>query len=204
MNALKNILVTKLRDQNTSTPEFRHAAQELARILAHEIFDLLPTHNITITTPTNTQYTGEKTIDRVVLVPILRSGLVLLPAFLEVLPTARIGVIGLKRDEQTGVAHLYYKNLPKIDNDDYIIILDPMIATGGSGTDALTILTDAGIAQEKIIFVGVISTTTGLERLTKKFPQVRIITAVNDQTLNKNFFIVPGLGDFGDRFFGTL
>lgn len=204
MNTIKNILITKLRDKNCSIAEFRTTANELALVLAHESCDHIPMQSTKITTPLGTTTEGTTPPQNIVLVPILRSGLALMPAFLELFPHARIGVVGLKRDEQTAVAHLYYKNLPPITKDDFFIILDPMIATGGTAVDTLKMVTDLGIAQEKILFVGIISATPGIKRVNEAFPRVKIITAAHDEVLNEHFYIVPGLGDFGDRYFGTL
>ncbi len=204
MNMLEQILITTLRDKNTSMIEFRAAAQQLAHILVYKAAQFLPTAPITISTPTGTTTTGAQCPHEIILIPILRSGLALLPAFLEAFTRARVGVVGLKRDEKTAVAHLYYQNLPKITADDYVIVLDPMIATGGSSVDALHIIMQHGANQERTIFVGVISAQPGLQHLKKEFPRVHVITAVDDPKLNKDFFIVPGLGDFGDRFFGTI
>ena len=109
-------------------------------------------------------------------------------------------MIGVK----TAVANLYYKNFPKIKDTDDIIILDPMIATGGSGSQAIKILKEEGVAEDKIIFVAIICSKEGVDKIKKEYPAVKIIFVAQDEKLNDQKFIVPGLGDFGDRFFGTL
>jgi len=201
---MKNLLMTILRDKNTSMHEFRTTANKLALILAQESANYLETKNETIITPLEIETTGSKITEDIILIPILRSGLALLPAFIEYYPHAKIGCVGLKRDEETAVAHLYYKNLPKINEHDHVIVLDPMLATGGSTAATLKILTDLGIKEEQMLFVGVICATEGLQKINSEFPKVKTFIAAHDATLNDKKFIVPGLGDFGDRFFGTL
>ena len=200
---MKDILLTILRDKNTDIIKFREVAHKLALILASDASGLLEKEEISINTPI-ANASGAKLKNDIILVPILRAALSLLPAFLEYYPKAKVGFIGLKRDEKTAVAHLYYKNFPKIKNTDDIIILDPMIATGGSGIDAIKLLVEFGIKEEKIIFIAVISAKTGIDKIKKEFGKVKIICAHQDKELNKNSYIVPGLGDFGDRYFGTL
>lgn len=203
MDTMIELLMTTLRDKKTTMTEFRAAADKLALILADQAASLLRVTNKPLTTPLNAQTSGTYLADNIVLVPILRSGIALLPAFLHYFPQSRVGFVGLKRDEKTAIAHLYYKNVPKIAPTDQVIVLDPMIATGGSGTATLEIVAQQGIAQEQIIFVGVIAATEGLEQLKQAFPKVRVIVASCDSVLNAAKYIVPGLGDFGDRYFGT-
>ena len=117
---------------------------------------------------------------------------------------APIGFIGLKRDEKTAIAEKYYSNLPKIKEDDLVIILDPMIATGGSAIYALKMLKEQKINEKNILFVSLIAAPEGLAAVKKEFPSINIITHIIDKGLNKNKYILPGLGDFGDRYFGTI
>lgn len=142
-------------------------------------------------------------IKPVTLIPILRSGLALLTAFLKAFPDATVGFVGMKRDEQTAMPMLYYKNIPVIQPNSQVIILDPMLATGGSATAVLKIITEMGVAQEQIIFVSIISAPEGIDKIKREFPEIKVIIGVQDQGLTKDKFIIPGLGDFGDRFFGT-
>jgi uracil phosphoribosyltransferase len=200
---MKQTLLTILRDKKTDITKFRRTSGILAELLAGEVFTYLEKEKITVETPIATT-TGYRVKNHAVLIPILRSGLALLPAFVDFFQDATIGCIGLKRDEKTAIPKLYYKNLPKISKNDDVIILDPMIATGGSGSDAIKILKKEGIKEEKMIFAAVISSTPGIKLLKKNFPKMKIFCVQTDPKLNKNFFIVPGLGDFGDRFFGTL
>ncbi len=202
LSSLKNLLITKLRNKNTSRAEFRYTSMQLASLLALETESIIETKKIDIETPITTT-TGLQIKKNIILIPILRSGLALLPAFIKQFPDASIGVVGMKRDEKTAIAHLYYKNIPKISTSDQVIILDPMIATGGSGTDTIKIITDMGIDQKQIIFVGIIAAPEGIKAMKNAYPDIKIIVAVTDEGLTSNKFITPGLGDFGDRFFGT-
>jgi uracil phosphoribosyltransferase len=201
-SSLKNLLITKLRNKSATTAEFRYAAMQLATLLALEAESVLETKKINIETPI-TKTTGTKIKKHVVNIVILRSGMVLLPAFIEQFPNSSVGFVGMKRNEKTAKAHLYYQNLPKISSSNQVIILDPMIATGGSGVGTLKILTDSGVKQKQILFVGVIAAPEGIKVMQKEFPDIKIIVAVTDEGLTPKKFITPGLGDFGDRFFGT-
>lgn len=200
---MEKVLLTILRDKKTTMPEFRNAAEKLALILAGKVFDYLEKKRINVQTPIAKFY-GYKIKNNIVLIPILRAALSLLPAFLKFFENAKVGFIGLKRDEKTAIAKLYYKNLPKISKNDDVMILDPMIATGGSGVDAIKILKKNRVREEKIIFVAVISAKPGVDNIRKKFPKIKIICVQEDKRLNDKKYIIPGLGDFGDRFFGTL
>ncbi len=202
LSSLKNLLITKLRDKSASTAEFRYTAMQLAKLLALEAESVLETEKINIETPI-TKTTGTKIKKNIVNIVILRSGMVLLPAFIEQFPNSSVGFVGMKRDEKTAKAHLYYNNLPKISQRDQVIILDPMIATGGSSVGTIKILTDLGVEQKQILFVGVIAAPEGIKIMQKTFPGIKIIVAVTDKGLTPKKFITPGLGDFGDRFFGT-
>lgn len=197
---MKHILLTTLRNRKTKTAEFRKAADDLAMILANETAYYLSEQETTVQTPL-AKTTGYKIKDKIILTPILRAGLALLPEFLKTFTDASVGFIGLKRDEKTYKAKLYYKNIPKISLKDNVIILDPMLATGGSLVKAIKILTNSGAKEEKIIYVGVVSAPEGLANLKKYFPKVRTIIAAHDKKLNKDKYIIPGLGDFGDRYF---
>lgn len=139
----------------------------------------------------------------VVLVPILRSGVALLASFLEVFTAARVGFVGLKRNEKTLKARAYYKNIPPIKKNDIVIVLDPMLATGGSAVVGIRTLLKMGAREENIVFAGVIAAPLGVEKLRKNFPEITIVLGVCDKGLDTKGYIVPGVGDFGDRYFGT-
>ncbi len=199
---MKNILITKLRTTTTSRPEFRASAYQLSLIMAHEAGAHLKTKQQAIQTPI-TSTTGTFLLESIVLIPILRSGLVMLQPFLTFYPDATIGFVGMRRDEKTAVPKLYYQNLPPITKTAQVIILDPMIATGGTAIATLDILKKQGITGNQIIFVGIICSPEGLSAVRAAHPDVTFIVAVTDQGLTPNYFITPGLGDFGDRYFGT-
>ena len=182
----KNALLSILRKRTGNSASFRGAADELAVLLAKDMASAFVAKNPSI-----------------VLVPILRSGLALLPPFLAVFPNAKVGFIGLKRNEKTLKAKCYYQNLPKISKGDTVIVLDPMLATGGSAVEAIRFIVNSGVKEEQIIFIGVISAPEGVATLHKHFPLVCIGVAAEDKKLDKHGFILPGLGDFGDRYFGT-
>ena len=176
-----------LRNRKTETGDFRKSADEIAVILAKEAYRRL----------------GKGEASKVVLVPILRAGLALLPAFLKKFSDARVGFVGLKRNEKTFKPKAYYQNFPKISKTDWVIVLDPMLATGGSARAGIAALMKAGAEEKNIMFVGVISAPEGLANLQKHFPLVDTLIAVHDEKLDTKKYIVPGLGDFGDRYFGT-
>lgn len=174
-----------LRNRKSKTANFREAATDIAKALAEEVGENISKNST------------------VVLVPILRSGLALLPEFLNTFTNARVGFLGLKRNEKTLKPKAYYQNIPKISKKDVVIVLDPMLATGGSAVAGIKELIVSGAHEENIIFVCVISAPQGIAKIQKNFPLVQILCAEYDKKLDKNGYIVPGLGDFGDRYFGT-
>jgi len=202
MENVKNVFLTILRDKYTTRPAFRNAARTLSQILAQEAMAHIATESVAIETPME-KTTGIKLQPSITLIPILRSGITMVEPFLDYFTDAKIGVVGLKRDEKTAQAHLYYNNIPLIDKNTKIIILDPMIATGGTGIETLKILKEKGIQEKDIIFASIICSKDGIQKVQSQFPNITIITAAVDETLNQKKFIVPGLGDFGDRYFGT-
>jgi len=202
MNVLKETIITQLRDKHTTRANFRQAAQQLAHILVQQAVEQLATEIFSVQTPL-VQTSGKKFVYEPVLIPILRSGLILLPAFQSYFPDASIGIVGLRRDEKTAEAQWYYENVPMINKNTPVIVLDPMIATGGTAVEALTMLEKKGVKQECITFVAVICSPEGIDLVRKKFPKVTLVVAVTDEKLNNAKFILPGLGDFGDRYFGT-
>lgn len=200
---MKNVLLSILRDKNTDIKKFRETAEKLAYLLAGEVGDYLAKENVSIITPI-TKTKAIKLKNNIVLIPILRAALSMLPGFLKFFEYANIGFLGLRRDELTAIANLYYKNLPKIKKSDSVIILDPMIATGGTGLKAIEILKDLGVKEENIVFVSIICSKYGVNKIKKSYPKVKLIHVQVDSKLNTKKYIVPGLGDFGDRYFGTL
>jgi len=195
-------LMTILRDKKTTRPQFRSAAHQVSRILAYHVAQKLPDKPLAIETPI-APTTGITFQRPPLLIPILRSGMAMLPAFLEIFQDARVGIVGLKRDEKTAVAHWYYHNVPSFDSETQTVILDPMIATGGTGLEVLKFLKQKGAAQKNIFYAAIVSAPEGITAIRDYFPDVNIICASHDNGLTKDKFITPGLGDFGDRYFGT-
>jgi len=200
---MKETILTTLRDQATRRGEFRRASQQLIAIMAQEASTLLPVKEKTIHTPlaeTKGTYIGVP----IVLVSILRAGLSMIPTFVDYFPEASVGFLGMQRDETTAMAHQYYQNLPPLSASSYLFLLDPMLATGGTAEKAIEALLAAGAQEKNIIFVGIIAAKEGMRRIQNAFPDVRLLLTHVDAALDDARFIVPGLGDFGDRFYGTV
>lgn len=190
-----------LRDKKTSTKEFRELIKEISMFLCYEAIRDAKLDDVTIETPITKMKTHKVNEDQYAFLPILRAGLGMVDGVIEVLPTAKIGHVGMYRDEETFQPVNYFFKVPKDIEKREAIILDPMLATGGSALDAIELLKEKGV--EKIKFLCIISAPEGLKKVTKKYPDIKIYTACIDDHLNKNMYIVPGLGDAGDRIFGT-
>lgn len=193
--------LTLMRDKNTSSKDFRELVSEIAMLMCYEITRDLPTKEIEIETPICK--TKSKTLagKKLAIVPILRAGLGMVDGVTKLIPAARIGHIGLYRDEETLKPVEYYCKLPKDISEREVIVVDPMIATGGSAIDAVT---QIKLRHPKDIkFMGLIAAPEGIEAFTKAHPDVDVYCAALDEKLNSNGYIVPGLGDAGDRIFGT-
>jgi uracil phosphoribosyltransferase len=189
-----------LRDSTTPPELFRRMAVRISLLLAAEATRELPAQAVTVGTPLGPA-AGRRVQGDVVVVPVLRAGLGMLDAILELIPSARVGHIGLQRDELTAVASRYYSKLPQDLSGSFVLMIDPMLATGGSAVAALELLRDAGASQVRMICI--VSAPDGIALVQQHFPDVHIYTPVVDQGLNDHKFIVPGLGDFGDRLYGT-
>jgi uracil phosphoribosyltransferase len=189
-----------LRDKTTSPQTFRHMAMRISLLLASEATRDVPTSSIEVQTPLGPAG-GRRVRDGVVVVPVLRAGLGMLDAVLELIPTARVGHIGLQRDEMTAVASQYYSKLPPDLTGSFVLMIDPMLATGGSAVAALDLIRKAGGADVRMICI--VAAPEGIALVERHHPDVHIYTPVVDQGLNAHKFIVPGLGDFGDRLYGT-
>jgi len=189
-----------LRDQRTDPKKFRELLREISVLLAYEATADLATDEVSITTPLG-QSTERRLEERVGLVPILRAGLGMVEGMWNLMPNAEVWHIGLRRDEQTLEPIEYYARLPVSPTVDLCLVLDPMLATGGSAAAAVDILKNWG--AERIKFVGVIASTEGIRRLSDAHPDVPLFLAAVDDRLNDEGLIVPGLGDAGDRLFGT-
>lgn len=189
-----------LRDQTTEPQKFRRLLREIAALIAYEATADLATEGVTVTTPLG-QAEGRCLHERVGLVPILRAGLGMLEGVWDLLPAAEVWHIGLQRNERTLEPVEYYRRLPASPTADVYLVLDPMLATGRSATMAVDILKRWGAGRIK--FVGVIAATEGIRRLTSTHPDVPLYLAAVDEELNEAGLIVPGLGNAGDRLFGT-
>ncbi|KAF4729763.1 hypothetical protein FOZ63_027532 [Perkinsus olseni] len=203
--------MTILRDCKTvKSAEFRRAADHITRLLIEEAVDLgwiRCQEEVPVTTPTEETVDGVRLPeDGLVAVSIVRAGESMEGPVQEIFPEARIGKILIQRDEETATPHLYYIKLPSCKSSPHVLLLDPMLATGGSCMMAIESLldsTDCDIKEEDIIFLNLISCPKGIENLTAAYPKVRIVSGCLDRCLNERSYILPGLGDFGDRYFGT-
>lgn len=193
-------LLTALRDEETPPPLFRSLTKRLTTVLMLEATRDLPTADERVRTPLE-DHAGRRLKDPIVVVPILRAGLGMLDAVADLFPSVRVGYLGLERDEATFQPSEYYAKLPPLD-DARTFVLDPMLATGGSARAALDSVKASGASWVRM--VSVVSAPEGVAVLEEAHPDVDVVTAAVDRELNANAYIVPGLGDFGDRLFGTL
>ena len=198
---LINHKVAILRDARTSTKEFRELIEEIATLMSYEAFLDVPTKVVEVTTPLEVT---EQTViqeDKIVIAPILRAGLGMVNGIHSIFPTARVGHIGMYRDEETFEPKEYYAKFPSHIDEKLVIVLDPMLATGGSASAAISALKKRGVTKIKLMCI--IGAPEGLERVVKDHPDVQVYLATLDRTLNDHCYILPGLGDAGDRIFGT-
>lgn len=193
--------VSRLRDKETGAQEFRQLTKEISIMLAVAATDHLPLTEIKITTPLEAT-TAYRVNNDIILLPILRAGLAMVEGFLSLLPMAKIGHLGVYRNEKTLEPVSYYQNLPKNLDQAEIFVLDPMLATGGSANYCLSLIKEHG--GRNMTLVAIISAPEGVDKVSQKYPDVRIVTASLDRELNGNGYILPGLGDAGDRLNGTF
>lgn len=198
-HALAGVVLTGLRDKTTPPATFRHLTKTVSTIIAVEAARTLPTHTVSVDTPV--ELTSGKALEvGLITVPILRAGLGMLESVLDLIPEARVGYLGLERSEDTAEAGLYYSKLPDVFGKT-VWMLDPMLATGGSASRAASILYHAGARHVSLLCI--VAAPEGVAFLTANHPDLHIITASLDRELNGKKYILPGLGDFGDRLFGT-
>jgi len=204
LNLLKHPLLTHkltlLRRKETSTKDFRETLEEIAGLMAFEITRDLPLRNVTVETPVGICATQELARE-VVLIPVLRAGLGMVDGISHLIPTARVGHIGMYRDHETLKPNTYYSKFPDNLPDAVVMVLDPMLATGGSASAAIGFLKDHGAKTIKLVCV--VGAPEGIDRIRRDHPDVQIYLAGLDEKLNNSGYIVPGLGDAGDRLFGT-
>ena len=193
--------LTHLRDKSTKIHKFRHHSDKICHLLFVDAISDLKTHCIDIETPISPAHCNELD-DEIVIVPVLRSGIAMLFGAMRLLPKVRVGFVGMERDEETAEAHEYYWKFPQVTSNSTVIVTDPMLATGGSIAHLLEKVAEMKPREMRV--VSVVSAPEGINRIHKQFPGVKIFTAAIDKKLNEKKFIVPGLGDYGDRYFGTV
>ncbi|MBQ7235490.1 MAG: uracil phosphoribosyltransferase [Kiritimatiellae bacterium] len=195
--------VTLMRDHETPPKLFRELVNEITTFLAYEALKDIRVSAVDVVTPVAKAKGVKVNEPRIILVPILRAGMGMLDAMLHVLPYAKVGVLGMQRNEATAEPVPYYAKVPPAkDGEELALVIDPMLATGGSACDAVAQLKKLG--YKRIKFLNLISAPEGISKFESEHPDVPVYTAAKDERLNSHFYIVPGLGDAGDRIFGTL
>lgn len=189
-----------MRDKNTSTKDFRENLDEIGSLMVYEITRDLPVMDVQVETPMTTM-TGTKLAKDVVVVPILRAGLGMVSGIQKLIPTAKVAHVGLFRDEETLEPHAYFEKYPKDISEAVTIVVDPMLATGGSASAAIDMVKKQGAKNIKLVCL--VGAQDGIDKVERDHPDVDIYLAAQDEYLNDNGYIVPGLGDAGDRIFGT-
>lgn len=203
MTSQLRTLMTIIRDGNTKRNDFIFYADRINRMLIEEGLNLLPTREKVVITRTGEKYVGSEFIGKICAVPIIRAGLSMENVIREVAKKIRIAHILIQRDEATAKPIFYKSWLPEDIKDRYVFILDPMLATGGSANATIKTLKDNGVEESKIIFINLVSAPEGISNVLNCYPSIQMITAEVDKGLNESAFILPGLGDFGDIYFGT-
>ena len=192
--------LTIMRKKETSSADFRKLLEEITMLMGYEATRDLPLEDVKIETPIQKTVGKRLTGKKIAIVPVLRAGFGMVQGLLDLIPSARIGVIGLYRDPETLKLVEYYCKLPNIENRSFIIV-DPMLATGGSSVAAIQMLKDRGVKDIRLMCL--VAAPEGVDTVNKAHPDVKIYTAAVDECLNEHGYIVPGLGDAGDRIFGT-
>ena len=193
--------VAIIRDKNTTTKQFREVIGEIATLMAFEAFKDVPTQTVTVETPLETVEQTVVKENSIAIVPILRAGLGMVDGILMLFPAAKVGHIGMYRNEETLEPQEYYCKLPQGIEDKVVMLVDPMLATGGSACDAIALLKKRGCKHIK--FLAIIGAPEGVEKVHSEHPDVEVYVSTLDRQLNENGYILPGLGDAGDRIFGT-
>ena len=199
---LIKVKLALMRDEKTKSKEFRENLDEIASLMCYKVFEDLETHQVeeTYRTPTGVDLHKEKLNNKIILAPILRAGIGMVDGVRNMIPTARIGHIGMYRDEETLEPHEYYFKLPQVENP-LVVICDPMLATGGSAMAAIEAVKKRGYSNIRLMCL--VGCPEGVKAVEKAYPDVHIFIAAIDEKLNEHGYIMPGLGDAGDRIFGT-
>ncbi|WNV87873.1 uracil phosphoribosyltransferase [Umezawaea sp. Da 62-37] len=196
-------LHTVIRDRDASRQDFVFYSERIIRLLVESALDLLPFEPRDVRTPVGAVYRGLDFAADLVGVPVVRAGESMEGVLREVCRSIRIGKILIQRDKVTKLPHLYYSALPADISRRHVLLLDPMLATGGTALEAIRVLLEHGVAEERIIFINLITVPEGITAVCERHPAVRIVTSAIEEKLNENAYMLPGIGDFGDRFFGT-
>ena len=194
--------ITMLRKETTGTNEFRKIVEEIAILMGYEALSDLPTRDVLVKSPIEESMQPEIDGKKLAVVPILRAGLGMVNGILALVPSAKVGHIGLYRDPETHEPHEYYCKLPENIDERTIVVVDPMLATGGSAVAAVDFIKQKG--GRKIKFMSIIAAPEGVSALMKAHPDIQLYVGCLDRQLNENAYICPGLGDAGDRIFGTI
>jgi len=192
-----------VRDRNTKQEDFVFYSDQIVRLLLEAGTDLLPFRPQIVTTPVGETYEGLRVTDKFCAVSVIRAGESMEPELRSMYGGIRMGKILIQRDKQTKLPKLYYSNLPDDINEQHVLLLEPMLATGGSALVAIQVLLDAGVLEENIVFINFLASPQGLERVTTVHPKIQLVTSSIEKQLNEHAFMIPGIGDFGDRYFGT-
>lgn len=194
-------LLTMIRDQTTSRADFIFYSNRIIRLLVEEGLNHLPVVEHSITTPVGRAYSGVKFEGKICGVSIMRAGEAMEQGLRDCCRSVRIGKILIQRDEETCKPKLFYEKLPTDIAQRWVLLLDPMFATGGSATLAVEVLKSKGVPEDRILFINLIASPQGVKDFAERFPKLRVVTAFVDEGLNEKKYIIPGLGDFGDRYY---
>ncbi|MET9454288.1 uracil phosphoribosyltransferase [Streptomyces canus] len=194
---------TIIRDKDCTREDFVFHSRRVIRQLLEAGLDLLPFTKKDVTTPVGTTYHGLEFASKICAVPVIRAGEAMEGELRYLHPGIRVGKILIQRDKRTKLPHLYYQHLPADIADGHVLLLEPMLATAGSAIAAIDVLRAAGVPEKHIIMINFLSSPEGLRRVGTERPQVKIVTSAIEDRLNEHAFMIPGIGDFGDRFFGT-
>eukprot|EP00056_Hartaetosiga_gracilis_P013264 m.218830 g.218830 ORF g.218830 m.218830 type:complete len:221 (+) comp13818_c0_seq4:169-831(+) len=196
-------VMAQLRSSETTYESFPQFADQIARLVVAKSLEFIHYEDAGVMTPTDTEYSGTKLGRRVCGVSILRAGSSMEHILREWVPGAVFGKVLIQRNEETAQPQLFFDKLPSFIGECSVILLDPMLATGGSAKTAIKVLLDKGVEQKNIVFCNIVACPEGIKALATEFPEVTVVTAEVDSHLNEKKYIIPGLGDYGDRYFGT-